>query len=70
MVVAFTKCLSAGRILTTRLVRGGGEFSVPGSVVRTQPSKRTGDAAASFDHLIRFEHPNLEASRRLKTFLA
>jgi len=70
MVIAFNKCLPAGRVVMTRLTRGGGDFSVAASVVRTQPSKETAGGPASFDHLIRFEHPNLDSSRRLKEFLA
>lgn len=70
MVVVFNKCLAAGRVVIARLTRGGAEFSVPGSVIRTQPSKGTAGGTPSFDHLIRFEHPNLESSRRLKAFLA
>ena len=69
MVIAFDKCLPAGRVVIARLTRRGEEFSLPGSVVRTQPSKAIAGMPASFDHLIRFEHPNLESSRRLKAFL-
>jgi hypothetical protein len=57
--------------MIVRLIRGRGEFSVRGSVVRAQPSKGTaGRKTTSFDHLIRFHHSNLESSRRLKAFLA
>jgi chemotaxis protein MotB len=70
MVVVFDKRLATGRVVIARFTRGGGEFSVPGSVIRTQPSKGAAGETPSFDHLIRFEHPNLESSRRLKAFLA
>jgi hypothetical protein len=70
MVIGFTKCLPAGRVVMARLTRGGGDFSVAASVVRTQPSQGTAGGPAGFDHLIRFEHPNLDSSRRLKEFLA
>jgi chromosome segregation ATPase len=70
MVIAFYMCLPAGRVVTARLTRGGREFSVAASVVRTQPSKGTTGGPSRIDHLIRFEHPNLDSSRRLKEFLA
>ncbi len=71
LVVPFDTCLSAGQVLIVRVIRGGEEFSVRGSVVRAQPAKGTaGRRAAGFDHLIRFHTSNLEPSRRLKAFLA
>ncbi len=69
MVVGFIKCLATGRVVIVRVTRGGREFSVPGSVVRAQPSKGTAGGVPGFDHLIRFEHPTLDSSRRLKEFL-
>ncbi|HSB68836.1 MAG TPA: hypothetical protein VLT62_05850, partial [Candidatus Methylomirabilis sp.] len=70
VLVTFGTSLAAGRVLIVRLIRGREEFSVHGSVVRAQPSRVTaGRNTASFDHLIRFHHSNLESSRRLKAFL-
>lgn len=71
LVVPFDTSLSAGRVLIVRVIRGGEEFSVRGSVVRAQRSKGTADGkTAGFDHLIRFHHSSFESSRRLKAFLA
>jgi hypothetical protein len=71
LVVPFDTCLSAGRVVIVRVIRGGEEFSVRGSVVRAQRSKGTADGkTAGFDHLIRFHHSSFESSRRLKAFLA
>ncbi len=70
MVAVFEKAIPAGRVMMVRLLKGGKEFLVPGSVVRVQASEPMPGAPPTFDHLIRFEPPKPETTQRLKVFLA
>jgi chromosome segregation ATPase len=70
MVVAFERRLTPGRALLVRFRRGQDEYSVPGSVVRVQPSAPARAGEPAFDHLIRFEHPGPDSPKRIRAFLS
>jgi len=70
MVAAFEERLSAGQKLKLRLIRRDREIAVPGRVVQVQPPTAAPGAPPTFDHLVRFDHPNPESARRLRAFFS
>jgi predicted nuclease with TOPRIM domain len=69
MVAAFERRLSAGQKLNLRLLRRDREIAVPGRVVQVQPLAAAPGALPTFEHLIRFNHPDPDSVRRVRAFL-
>lgn len=70
MVIALNQAVPVGQNLSAHLFRKGVTMTVPGSVVRTQPSSSGPGSPPMVDHLVRFEHPGPESPAQLKAFLA